>query len=132
MPHLPQEGLPLVRCERGGQQLVDEAEELPADGLGHQAFSRGFALRFEGRKGTIIIPLDNRIRDPSVEHRFVERAVPQGLLQGGDRHPCIEQAGGIRVPQAMGAEPNADGRSQRSRRPAMQRVVRTLPRCTKR
>ena len=35
--------------------------------------------------------------------------MPESLLQGGDRHPCIEQARRIRMPQAMGTEPNADG-----------------------
>src|SRR5215831_6793599 len=109
MPHLKQESLSLLRCERGGQQIVDKTEKLSADGLGHQTFSRGFALRFEGREGPIIIPLDDRISDSSVEHRFVEGAVSQGLLQGGDRHPCIEKSGRVRMAQAMRAEADAEG-----------------------
>src|SRR6516225_9723706 len=83
-------------------------EVLSADGLGHQTFSRSFALRFEGSEGTIIISLDDRISDSSVEDRFVERAVSQGLLQGGDRHPCIEESGRVRVAQAMRAEADAE------------------------
>jgi hypothetical protein len=69
--------------------LVDEAEELSANGLSHQAFSRGFALRFEGNEGTIIIPLDDRISDPSVEHRFVHRLVSQGLCREAIGIPAL-------------------------------------------
>jgi hypothetical protein len=52
--------------------------------------------------GPVVVVCDGPVVDPSVDHRRIQRPVPQELLDGGHAAASVQELGGCCVPQAVG------------------------------